>query len=62
MTGVPENKSLSTLLTTAAGRVEIVDESTQIEIQKEAESAATEIDEGNGPENDFEEENKLPEV
>ena len=45
MTGVPDDKSLSNLPTTASVGVETVEESIQEEIHKEAESAVTDTDE-----------------
>ena len=65
MTGVPEDKALSTLPSTATVGVEIVEESIQEEIHKGEESAVTdtnEIKEGLRPENDFEENKKVLEV
>ena len=62
LTGLPEDKAVSTLPTTASLGVETVEESIHEEIHKEAESAVAETKVGQRSENDFEEEKKVPEV
>ena len=61
MTGVPEDKALSTTNTASAG-VKTVDQCIQEEIHKEPESAVTDKKEEQRSENNFEEEKKVPEV
>ena len=62
MTGKPEDKALSNLPTIASVRIETIEERIQEEIHKEAESAATNTEEGRRRENDFDEKKNVHKV